>query len=94
MKNCLLACCAFAMFTFVGFGNVETADAQIRIGRRAPRVYRNRIDRSFNRGFRRGYRVGSPYLAPRGRFVNPRFGRFNRGYRGGFVSTPFFSIGF
>ncbi|QDT34375.1 hypothetical protein [Thalassoglobus polymorphus] len=102
-KKIMLAGCACAMMSFGGLGTVETADAAtwrtpranriIRRSREVQRDYRqlrrqhNRLDRQWDRYRHNRYR--SPY---RGRYYNGYRGY--RGYNRGYISTPYFSIGF
>lgn len=97
-KNLILAGCAIAMMSFGGLGTTETAEAANWRSPRTKRIYRRFRDarqdyrqasRRYDRYDRRWDNHNYNYNRYRGRYY-----RGNRGYNNGFVTTPYFSIGF
>lgn len=82
--------CMFAVMGFCILGSTVESDAAIRF-RANPRVVRNRLDRTFNRGYRQGARAVRRYTP----VIRPRTYRAPIYYRGGrYVRGPGIYIGF
>lgn len=102
-RKALIAGCTIAMFSMGGLGTVDTAEASLRGVARSISRNINRQQRDFERNLNRNIRNQSRDFR-RARNNNFHGNNFNqRGFYGapgfhggnrGFISTPYFSIGF
>jgi hypothetical protein len=101
-KRAILSFCAVALLSVGGFETTNSADAAWRsdirrFSRNVDRTHRQ-LDRSWDRernynNRRYGNYHGNSYYNRGYNGRNDFYGR-NRGYNNGFISTPYFSIGF
>lgn len=96
-KRAILAFCAVTMLCLSGFGTTKTADASWRDVRRFSRNI-DRTHRQLHRSLDRersfyNRRYSNSY-SNRGSYGRNSYYGPNRGYSNGFISTPYFSIGF